>query len=100
LLLAFQGSASSHTYIDISFYIRPDEGETASYFGECFCSNCVTAFGTAFRKEREGDFHRDRDVFKLFCSQRGILSFMKAYTIVAFLSGLNSMLCNFVWKEI
>lgn len=87
-------------YIDISFYLRPDEGEIASYFVEHFCSNCVTAFGTAFRKEREGDYHRGRDIFKPFCSQRGILDFMKAYTFVAFLSGLNSILCNFLWKEI
>lgn len=58
-------------YIDISFYLRPDEGETVSYFVKHFSSRCVTAFDTAFVKESEGGLHRDREIFNLFRSQRG-----------------------------
>lgn len=37
-------------YIDISFYLRPDEGEVVSHFVKHFCSHSVTAFDTAFGK--------------------------------------------------
>lgn len=58
-------------YIDISFYFRIDEGEVVSYFVGHFSSHCVTAFDTAFGKGSDSGFHRDRDIFKIFCSQRG-----------------------------
>lgn len=41
-----------------------------SCFAKRFSSRHATAFDTAFRKAAEGDFHKGRKIFELFCSQR------------------------------